>query len=243
MTGSNAFANNGAIPITDPAIARAADILRAGGIVAVPTETVYGLAGDASNANAVAAIYHAKGRPDFNPLIVHVADLVSAKKLAIFDARAEMISDAYWPGPLTMVLPLRDDAPVAAAVTAGLPTIALRCPAHPAMRRLLGESGLNLAAPSANRSGTISPTIAAHVQSSLGDDVPMILDGGPCEAGLESTIIALRVGRLATSTPRPRYARIIVRGVGFRADTGQRWQNRSARTACWPLRAVQAAAP
>ncbi len=193
MTGSNAFANKGAIPITDPAIARAAEILRAGGIVAVPTETVYGLAGDAGNADAVAAIYRAKGRPDFNPLIVHVADIASAQKLAVFDDRAEMIADAYWPGPLTMVLPLRDDAPVAAAVTAGLPTIALRCPAHPAMQRLLNESGLNLAAPSANRSGTISPTIAAHVQSSLGDDAPMILDGGPCEAGLESTIIALRV--------------------------------------------------
>jgi len=203
MTGSNAFANKGVIPITDPAIARAADILRAGGIVAVPTETVYGLAGDASNADAVAAIYRAKGRPDFNPLIVHVADMASAKKLAVFDERAEMIAGIYWPGPLTMVLPLREDAPVAAAVTAGLPTIALRCPAHPAMRRLLGESGLSLAAPSANRSGTISPTAAQHVLGSLGDDAPMILDGGSCEAGLESTIIALRAEGWQLLRPGP----------------------------------------
>ncbi len=174
------------------AIRAAADVLCAGGIVAVPTETVYGLAADASNADAAAAIYRTKGRPDFNPLIVHVVDIAAAKALATFDTRAEMLAAAFWPGPLTMVLPLRAGANIAAAVTAGLSTIALRCPAHEVMQNLLQISGLNLAAPSANRSGGISPTRAAHVASSLRQNAPMILDGGPCDAGLESTIVALR---------------------------------------------------
>ncbi len=174
------------------AVADAAAILRGGGIVAVPTETVYGLAADANNADAVAQVYRAKGRPDFNPLIVHVADLAAAQRLASFDARAQDLAAAFWPGALTLVLPLRADAAVAAAVTAGLSTIALRCPAHPVMRALLEQTGLNLAAPSANRSGHISPTKAAHVAASLGDAAPMILDGGACADGLESTIVALR---------------------------------------------------
>lgn len=177
----------------DPAaIAEAAAVLRAGGLVAVPTETVYGLAARADSEAAVAAIYRAKGRPDFNPLIVHVASLAAARDLAEFDARALRLADAFWPGTLTLVLPLKIGAPIARAVTAGLPTIALRCPAHAAMRALLQAAGLPLAAPSANRSGAVSPTSAAHVAASLGAKVPLVLDGGLCDAGIESTIVALR---------------------------------------------------
>lgn len=167
-------------------------ILRDGGIVAVPTETVYGLTANAASATGVAAIYRAKGRPDFNPLIVHVPDIAAVEKIASPDIRARKLAEIFWPGPLTMVLPLKEGAAIAGAVTAGLPTIALRCPAHPVMQALLQESGLFLAAPSANRSGGISPTRAAHVARSLGDAVPLIIDGGPSQTGLESTIIALR---------------------------------------------------
>lgn len=175
-------------------IGTAARLLRDGGLVAVPTETVYGLAARADQDAAVAAIYQAKGRPGFNPLIVHVADLAAGQALARFDARALKLAAAFWPGALTMVLPLRDGAPVAAAVTAGLPTLALRCPAHPVMRAVIAEAGVPLAAPSANRSGGVSPTSADHVIASLGDRVDAVLDGGVCEAGLESTIVALREG-------------------------------------------------
>lgn len=180
------------VPVSDAAIADAAMLLRGGGLVAVPTETVYGLAARADSDEAVASIYRAKGRPDFNPLIVHVADLAQAERLASFEERARALAARFWPGALTMVLPRRDDAPLAAAVTAGLPTVALRCPAHPAMRALLAATGLPLAAPSANRSGGVSPTSAAHVAYSLGGRVDFILDGGDCAAGIESTIIALR---------------------------------------------------
>ncbi len=176
------------------AISQAAAMLRADGLVAVPTETVYGLAARADSDAAVAAIYRAKGRPDFNPLIVHVADREQAEQLAQFDARALALAAQFWPGALTLVLPKREDAPLAAAVTAGLPTVALRCPAHPVMRALICETGLPLAAPSANRSGAVSPTSAAHVASSLGGKVDLILDGGPCAEGIESTIVALREG-------------------------------------------------
>ena len=177
----------------DPAgIAAAAAALRDGGIVALPTETVYGLAARSDHAESVAAIYRAKGRPDFNPLIVHVPSLTAAKALARFDSRAEQLAAAFWPGALTLVLPLRAEAVIAPAVTAGLPTIALRCPAHPVMRAVLDACGLPLAAPSANRSGGVSPTQAGHVAASLGAAAPLILDGGACAAGLESTIIALR---------------------------------------------------
>ncbi len=175
-------------------VALAAERLRAGEIVAVPTETVYGLAARADSAAAVAAIYRAKGRPDFNPLIVHIADLAAAERLALFDDRALRLAAAFWPGPLTLVLPRRADAGLAPAVSAGLPTIALRCPAHPVMRALLATLGLPLAAPSANRSGGVSPTTAAHVARSLGADAPLVLDGGACSAGLESTIVILRDG-------------------------------------------------
>lgn len=173
-------------------IAHAADVLRHGGLVAVPTETVYGLAARADSVEAVAAIYRAKGRPDFNPLIVHVPDLEAAARLAVLDDRARRLAGRFWPGALTLVLPKREDALLAAAATAGLPTVALRCPAHPAMQAMLAEAGLPLAAPSANRSGAVSPTTAAHVAASLGGKIDLVLDGGPCTAGIESTIVALR---------------------------------------------------
>ncbi|MDD3798693.1 MAG: L-threonylcarbamoyladenylate synthase [Novosphingobium sp.] len=191
-------------PATATAIAEAAARLRDGGLVAVPTETVYGLAARADSAEAVAAIYRAKGRPDFNPLIVHVASLEQAERLALLDERARKLAECFWPGPLTMVLPLKAGAEVAPAVTAGLPTIALRMPAHPVMRALLAEANLPLAAPSANRSGGVSPTAAAHVAQSLGEAAGMVLDGGPCEKGLESTIVALRAdGRWQLLRPGP----------------------------------------
>lgn len=177
----------------DPAgIAAAAALLRAGKPVAVPTETVYGLAARADDPDAVAAIYAAKGRPSFNPLIVHIPDLAEAERIAVCDDRARKLANAFWPGALTMVMPLRPGARIAPAVTAGLQTIALRCPAHPVMRAVLAETALPLAAPSANRSGDVSPTDPRHVAASLAGRIDLVLDGGPCEAGLESTIVALR---------------------------------------------------
>ncbi|HEU0043201.1 L-threonylcarbamoyladenylate synthase [Sphingomonas sp.] len=180
------------LPFSDEAVAKAAALIAAGGIVAVPTETVYGLAADARDPLAVARIYAAKGRPSFNPLIVHVPDVASARTLAVFDADAEALAAAFWPGPLTLVLPVRAEAGLAPAVTAGLATVAIRVPAHRAMQALLRASGRPLAAPSANRSGGISPTRAEHVAASLGDAVPLILDDGACPTGVESTIVAGR---------------------------------------------------
>lgn len=192
------------IMVADAAgIAAAAEVLRGGGLVAVPTETVYGLAARADSADAVAAIYRAKGRPDFNPLIVHVPGIAEAGRLAELDDRARMLAEAFWPGPLTLVLPRRADSRLAPAVTAGLPTVALRCPAHPAMRAVLEAAGLPLAAPSANRSGGVSPTSAAHVAASLGGKVDLILDGGDCAQGIESTIVALRHGGWQILRPGP----------------------------------------
>ena len=179
------------LPISPAAVAAAAEALRAGWLVAFPTETVYGLGGNALDDKAVARIFAAKGRPSFNPLIVHVADLTTARRFARFDARAEMLATALWPGPLTLVLPRTADCPVSRLASAGLPTVALRLPKHPAARELLGACGLPLAAPSANPSGRLSPTAAAHVAAALGDQVALILDGGPCAVGLESTVIGL----------------------------------------------------
>jgi L-threonylcarbamoyladenylate synthase len=173
------------------AVAEACRLIVAGEPVAVPTETVYGLAADAGNAEAVRRIYAAKGRPDFNPLIVHVRDLAQAEEIAIFSDAARALALAWWPGPLTLVLPLKEGAAIAPAVTAGLGTVALRCPAHEAMRALLEACGRPLAAPSANASGGISPTRADHVVASLEGRVPLIIDGGATEHGLESTIVAL----------------------------------------------------
>lgn len=191
-TKSNCLSTQGAA--LAPAIARAAEAIRGGGTVAVPTETVYGLAARADCDEAVAAIYRAKGRPDFNPLIVHVADVAHAERLTVVDDAARALAVAFWPGPLTLVLPRLDDAGLSAAVSAGLPTVALRCPAHPVMQALLVATGLPLAAPSANRSGAVSPTSADHVFASLGDRIDLILDGGECARGIESTIVAIRAG-------------------------------------------------
>ncbi len=189
MTGKNATE----VLLADTAgIARAAAILERGGLVAVPTETVYGLAARADSAEAVARIYTAKGRPSFNPLIVHVRDAEQAKALAQWDEHAQKLAEAFWPGPLTMVLPQRGDAGLAAKVTAGLGTIALRCPAHPAMRAVIEATDAPLAAPSANRSGFVSPTCAAHVLETLDGRIDAVLDSGPTTRGLESTIVALR---------------------------------------------------
>ena len=173
-------------------IARAAQVLRDGGLVAVPTETVYGLAARADSEEAVARIYAAKGRPSFNPLIVHVRDAEQAQRLAEFPVAATRIAADEWPGPLTLVLTRKPQARLAPAVTAGLETVALRVPAHTVMRALLGQVDFPLAAPSANRSGFISPTTAAHVAASLDGRIDLILDGGECRAGLESTILAVR---------------------------------------------------
>jgi len=179
------------LPYGEAAIAEAAAIIAAGGCVATPTETVYGLAADATNADAVAGIYAAKGRPSFNPLIVHVADRRAAETIAMFDRDARALADAFWPGPLTLVLPLRPDAPIAGLVTAGLSTVAIRVPQHRAMQALLAATGKPLAAPSANASGSISPTRAAHVAASLGDRVPLIIDDSATSGGIESTIVAV----------------------------------------------------
>ena len=214
MFGSNTLGNGWILPADDAAITAAMELLRSGQIVAIPTETVYGLAADASNADAVAKIYAAKGRPDFNPLIVHVADQSAAENLAEFSPMAHQLAQAFWPGPLTLVLPLRTDADIAGAVTAGLPTIALRCPAHPVMQALLKKTGLNIAAPSANKSGGISPTRAEHVLAGLGGAVPMILDGGPCSAGLESTIVAVRDNGWQILRPGPVTSAEIERVLG-----------------------------
>lgn len=178
------------LPYGDAALSEAAAAIARGECVAVPTETVYGLAADATDSRAVAGIYAAKGRPSFNPLIVHVPDIEAAQRIAEFDAEALKLAEAFWPGPLTLVLPVRADAEIAGLVTAGLSTVAIRVPAHRAMQGLLRACGKPLAAPSANASGSISPTRAAHVARSLGGRIPLILDDGPTEAGLESTIIA-----------------------------------------------------
>lgn len=204
-------------------ISRAAAILRAGGLVAVPTETVYGLAARADSEAAVAAIYRAKDRPGFNPLIVHQPSAETARALARFDARADKLAQRFWPGPLTLVLPAVPGA-VVPAVTAGLDTVAVRVPAHPAMRALLEETALPLAAPSANRSGAISPTTADHVLASLGGRIDAVLDAGPCERGLESTIVAVRDAGWQILRPGPLAAEAIgdVLGLPLSDETGTR---------------------
>lgn len=184
------------LPFSDESIAEATRLMLAGQPVAVPTETVYGLAADATNAEAVAHIYEAKGRPRFNPLIVHVADLAVARQIGDFGDEALALANRHWPGPLTLVVPLRREAKIASIVTAGLPNIAIRVPDHPAMQALLEAIGRPLAAPSANASGAISPTRAAHVLKSLGGRIPLIIDGGATRRGIESTIVAATGGSL-----------------------------------------------
>jgi L-threonylcarbamoyladenylate synthase len=176
-------------PATPEAIADAARFLGQGGLVAFPTETVYGLGADATNDLAVAAIFSTKGRPTFNPLIVHVPGLAAAQRFGIFDARAQALAQAFWPGPLTMVVKRLEPCPISLLVSAGLDTLAIRCPAHPVALQLMVQTRRPIAAPSANRSGHVSPTTATHVAEDLGNLLDIILDGGPAEIGLESTVV------------------------------------------------------
>jgi L-threonylcarbamoyladenylate synthase len=177
------------LPANEAAITAAADCLADGGLVGFPTETVYGLGADATNAQAVARLYQAKGRPAFNPLIAHVADIASARAIARLDRLAEALAEAFWPGPLTLVLPKTEDCAVAELATAGLDTVAIRIPAHPVARNILRAFGRPVVAPSANLSGHVSPTTAAHVESDLAGRIDLIVDGGPVAVGVESTII------------------------------------------------------
>ena len=175
----------------DAGLVKAVALLRAGQTVAFPTETVYGLGADARSDAAVAGIFEAKDRPRFNPLIVHLADIGAAEKLVVISETARRLADAFWPGPLTLVLPLREGAGISPLVTAGLPTLAVRVPGHPVARALLDRFGGPVAAPSANPSGRLSPTTADHVLAGLPGRIAAVLDGGPCNVGLESTILTL----------------------------------------------------
>jgi L-threonylcarbamoyladenylate synthase len=217
------------LPAAEAAIAAAVRCLAGGGLVAFPTETVYGLGADASNSAAIARLYQAKGRPAFNPLIAHVRDIGAAMRMARFDARATALAEAFWPGPLTLVLPKAKDCPVADLATAGLETIAIRVPAHAIAREILRAFGGPVVAPSANLSGHVSPTTAAHVQGDLKGRIDLIVDGGPVEVGVESTIIGcfdapvlLRPG----GVPRGEIERVLGRALVQPAadadsDTGQ----------------------
>ena len=191
------------LPFSDESIADAARLIHAGQTVAIATETVYGLAADATNPEAVARIYEAKGRPSFNPLIVHVPDLGAAQLIGEFNVEALALAERHWPGPLTIVVPLQDGSAIPSIVTAGLPSIGLRVPSHAAMQALLRASHRPLAAPSANASGSISPTRAEHVIRSLSGRIPLIIDAGPTQRGLESTIVAATGGSLRLLRPGP----------------------------------------
>lgn len=180
------------VKATETAIRTAAELLREGRLVAFPTETVYGLGGDATNGRAVAAVFAAKGRPRFNPLIVHVPNTEQASALVEMTPLAKRLAEAFWPGPLTLVLERRADSGLSELVSAGLSTVAVRIPDHPIAQALLNVTARPLAAPSANRSGRVSPTQAAHVEADLGEAVSMILDAGPTAHGLESTVIDAR---------------------------------------------------
>ena len=177
------------LPAGEAAVASAARCLAEGGLVGFPTETVYGLGADATNPAAIARLYQAKGRPSFNPLIAHVGDLQAARHIARFDATAMALAEAFWPGPLTLVLPKTKNCAVADLATAGLETIAIRVPSHPLARQILRAFGRPVVAPSANLSGHVSPTTAAHVQSDLAGRIDLIIDGGPVAVGVESTIV------------------------------------------------------
>ena len=207
----------------EAAVADAARSLRGGGLVAFPTETVYGLGADATNAGAIARLYEAKGRPAFNPLIAHVCDLKAAQRIADFDAQAILLAKAFWPGPLTLVLPKAPGCAVADLATAGLDTIAVRVPAHPVARQILRAFGGPVVAPSANLSGHVSPTTAAHVQNDLEGRIDLIVDGGAVEVGVESTIVGcfdipmlLRPG----GVPRGEIERVLGRALLQSPDEG-----------------------
>jgi len=216
------------LPFGPEAVAEAARLVLAGEPVAVPTETVYGLAADATSGAAVERIYAAKGRPSFNPLIVHVPDLAEAERIGLLDEAARRIARAFWPGPVTLVVPLREGGGIAPRVTAGLGTIALRVSAHPAMQALLAAAGRPLAAPSANASGTISPTSAQHVLKSLGGRIALIVDGGETERGLESTIVAVEPAGLRLLRPGPVALDVLAEAAG------------AGRQAPWPGRRIEA---
>jgi L-threonylcarbamoyladenylate synthase len=209
------------LPVDNAAIALAGDILRSGGLVGLPTETVYGLAADATNPEAVARIYEAKGRPRFNPLISHVADLDHALEHGIFDSTALMLAEAFWPGPLTLVVPLRPGSPISDLARAGLDTVALRVPGRAEARAIIAAAGRPLAAPSANRSGRISPTTAQDVAKELGAKVDVIIDAGAADVGVESTVIAC-LGNTATmlrpgGVPREALEKIATIAIDSRA--------------------------
>ncbi|HEU5482137.1 MAG TPA: L-threonylcarbamoyladenylate synthase [Sphingomicrobium sp.] len=184
------------LSFNDESIAEAAELILVGEPIAVPTETVYGLAADATNAEAVARIYEVKGRPAFNPLIIHVSDFEAAQEIAEFGPYGRHLAKEHWPGPLTIVAPLKTGSGIASLATAGLPTVAIRVPEHRAIRALLRQTGRPLAAPSANASGSISPTRAEHVSKSLGGRIALIVDDGPSSGGIESTIVAETDGTL-----------------------------------------------
>ncbi|QWG12107.1 threonylcarbamoyl-AMP synthase [Bradyrhizobium sediminis] len=217
------------LPAGEAAVAAAASCLAEGGLVAFPTETVYGLGADAANPAAIARLYQAKGRPAFNPLIVHVGDLAAARRIARFDPMATLLAEAFWPGPLTLVLPKAGDCPVADLATAGLETVAIRVPAHPVALAILRAFGGPVVAPSANLSGHVSPTTSAHVQGDLTGRIDLIVDGGPVAVGVESTIVGcfeqpmlLRPGGL----PRAEIERVLGRALAQPpadpdADSGQ----------------------
>lgn len=197
------------MPFADDAISEASRLIMAGHPVAVPTETVYGLAADATSASAVSAIYTAKGRPAFNPLIVHVSSLDQARTLGLFNETALELAAAHWPGALTIVVPLHTSANIPSITTAGLSTIALRVPDHRVMQALLHATGLPLAAPSANASGTISPTRADHVLRTLEGRIPMVIDDGPTPGGIESTIVKIENNTVHLLRPGP----IVIEGT------------------------------
>ena len=207
------------IPADEAGIAAAAALIARGRPVAVPTETVYGLAGDATSGAAVAAIYAAKGRPSFNPLIVHVTSLAMAGEIAVLAPLARRLAARFWPGPLTMVLPIAQSAPIASLITAGLPTVAVRMPAHPVMRTLIEAVGRPLAAPSANASGTISATRADHAARSLAGRIKLVLDGGPTSVGIESTIVAVGEDRLRLLRPGSITAEMLAEAGGVPVET------------------------
>lgn len=202
------------VPATPDAIRRAAQALARGDIVAFPTETVYGLGANALDARAVAKVFAAKERPRFNPLIVHVPNLAEAEEYALINDLARRLADAFWPGPLTLVFKRRSTCGIADLASAGLDTIALRAPAHPVAQALIAKAALPIAAPSANRSGRISPTMAAHVEAELGDRPAMILDGGPCPLGIESTVVSVVGGEPALLRPGALPRAAIERALG-----------------------------
>jgi L-threonylcarbamoyladenylate synthase len=210
--------------VTADSLAEAGRIIRAGGLVAFPTETVYGLGANALDGRAVARIFEAKGRPRFNPLIAHVASVEDALAFGMFSAEAQALAEAFWPGPLTLVVPRRETAGLSDLVTAGLSTVALRVPSHEVARELIRAAGVPVAAPSANISGRVSATRAEHVAADFGGRVDMILDGGPSTAGLESTIVALAGGEVALlragSTAAEEIERVLRRPLARTGATG-----------------------